>query len=89
MNDIFVDKRDTGYDLRSKNVLESMNIRTVHYGEDTLRYLGCKIWEVVPEHIKHSPSVEQFKQKIRKWVPDDCPCRLCKTYISHVGYIDR
>ena len=89
MKDIFVEKRDTGYGLRGNDELEPMNIRTVHRGEDTLRYLGCKIWKIVPENIKQSTSVEQFKKRIRKWDPSDCPCRLCKTYIPLIGYIDR
>ena len=89
MKDIFVEKRDSGYELRENTGLEAMNIRTVHRGEDTLRYLGCKIWKLVPESIKQSISVEQFKKQIRKCAPRDCPCRLCKTYLHHIGYIDR
>ena len=58
MKDIFVEKKNTGYMLRSDDELESMNIRTVHLGEDTLRYLGCKIWKIVPEDIKKSTSLE-------------------------------
>ena len=89
MKDIFIEKKKTGYMLRSIDDLDSMNIRTVHWGEDTLRYLGCKVWKIVPENIKKSTSVEQFKKKIRQWVPNDCPCRLCKVYIQDIGYIDR
>ncbi len=89
MKDIFVDRRDNGYKLRGHGELESMNIHSVHHGEDTLRYLGCKIWKLIPESIKQLTSLEQFKKQIRKWIIKDCPCRLCKTYIYHVGYIDR
>ena len=52
MKDIFVEKRDIGYELRGNSEWEAMNIRTVHRGEDTLRYLGCKIWILVPASIK-------------------------------------
>ena len=89
MKQIFVEKKDTGYSLRSNEEFESMNIRTVHRGEDTLRFLGCKIWKILPDNIRQSQSVAQFKSLIRKWIPTECPCRLCKTYIQHVGYIDR
>ena len=89
MKDIFVEKRDRGYQLRENTGVEAMNIRTVLRGEDTLRYLGCKIWKLIPESIKQSTSVEQFKKQIRKWAPRDCPCRLCKIYLPHIGYIDR
>ena len=66
-----------------------MNVKKVHKGEDTLRFLGCKIWALLPCEIKESKSVDQFKTKIRKWKPENCPCRLCKTYVLDVGYIDR
>ena len=89
MQDIFIAKSDVGYMLRQKRELDSMNVRTVSWGENTLRYLGCKIWKLVPENIKMSLSLEQFKVEIRKWVPNDCPCRLCSTYIQDIGYIDR
>ena len=89
MKNIFIEKKIGGYSLRGNNEFESMNIRTVHRGEDTLRFLGCKIWKILPENIKQSKSVDQFKTLVRKWIPKECPCRLCKTYIYHVGYIDR
>ena len=89
MKDIFVEKYDTGYSLRNENDFESMNIKTVHRGEDTLRFLGSKIWSIIPGSIKESDNVNQFKKAIRKWVPSECPCRLCKTYLNKIGYIDR
>ena len=89
MKDIFVEKRDTAYSLRNTNDFESMNIRTVHRGEDTLRFLGSKIWSIIPRSIKDSETVNQFKRAIRKWIPYECPCRLCKRYLNQIGYIDR
>ena len=89
MKNIFMEKDDQRYSLRNKEQFESRNIRTVHRGEDTLRFLGCKIWKIIPDNIKQSQSVEQFKRFIRQWVPSDCPCRLCKTYVQHIGYINR
>ena len=91
MKTIFVEKRETGYNLRSKDMqdFESINIHKVHKGEDSLRFLGCKIWKLVPQNIKESESVDKFKFKIRKWKPIKCPCRLCKIYVQRIGYIDR
>ena len=89
MKDIFMDKCDNGYNLRRKDELRTKNIKSVRNGEDTLMYLGSKIWRIIPEKIKKSVSLSQFKRLIRKWVPIDCPCRLCCTYIQNVGYIDR
>ena len=30
-----------------------------------------------------------FKDKIRKWRPINCPCRLCKKYIPNVAFINQ
>ena len=75
--------------MRNQNNFESMNINKVHTGEDTLRYFGCKIWNLIPNEIKDTQSVAQFKSNIRRWSPLNCPCRLCQTYIQGIGYIDR
>ena len=74
--------------LRSNNDLFLPQVNTVHYGHDSLRYFGCKIWEIIPHEIKSSINVEQFKSKIKLWVPSECPCRLCKTYLYITGYVD-
>ena len=34
-----------------------------------------------------SSSLESFKTKIHKWKPE-CDCRLCTTYLHHVGFIN-
>ena len=34
-----------------------------------------------------SQSFTIFLKKIKKWMPLQCPCRLCKIYLQHVGFI--
>ena len=34
---------------------------------NTLSYSGSKIWNSIPEHIKHSESVAHFKQRYLEW----------------------
>ena len=72
----------------SQNKFITRNIRTVNYGTETLAHLGPKIWALVPDDIKDEKSVNAFKIKIKTWRPTACPCKLCKTYINGVGYID-
>ena len=90
MKEIFVEKRDSGHNLRSHCLqdFESMNIHKVHTGEDTLRFLGWKIWKLIPTQFKELDSLDKFKMKIRTWKPLQCPCRLCKLYVQRVGYIN-
>ena len=61
--------------------------RTVHYGHDSLGYLGYRIWNLIPEKIKQKQSVSGFKEAIKSWIPSACPCRLCQNYICGVGYV--
>ena len=74
------------YNLRSRSELYSRNPKTVKYGTETTSYLAPKIWSLVPNAIKSSKSLDVFKSKIRQWKPD-CPCRSCKNYLQHVGFI--
>ena len=61
-------------------------VRTVNRGEETVRYRGPVTWEMVPEDIKASKSLAIFKNKIKKWRPSDCTCRLCKKYVEGLGF---
>ena len=74
--------------LRSESTFELSNIRTVHYGRDTISYMGPKIWEKIPKDIKNSVSLIEFKRKIKHWTPEGCECRICKTFIYQLGFLE-
>ena len=86
MNLVFK-KSTNSYDLRNKNPFRSRNARTVHYGTETISYRGPKIWALVPEEIRASPNLQEFKVRIKNWVPQGCTCRLCKIYIQRIGFL--
>ena len=46
--------------------------------------VGARIWELIPGNIKSYESVDISEREIKKWVPEICPCRLCKTYVNQV-----
>ena len=50
-------------------------------------FLALKICYILPKEIKNSETLDAFKLKIKNWVPLGCPCRLCKIYVSQVGFI--
>ena len=73
--------------LRSQtSFYNSDNPKSVTNGLETLRELGSKIWNNVPESIKRCTSLAEFNFFIKKWKPTDCPCRLCKTYVAGFGF---
>ena len=86
MNSVFHFKENNRYSLGNIYELYSRNPRIVKYGTETISYLAPKIWSIVPQSIKESTSMYSFKPKIRKWKPD-WPCRLCKRYLQHVGFV--
>ena len=84
---IFNNRIDT-YDLRSNRCWETSKVRTVSYGTETIRYRGPKTWDIVPQNIKDSKTLTEFKAKVKLWQPKDCTCRLCKTFVPELGFID-
>ena len=86
MNEIF-QIRSCNYNTRNFSEFQSHCVKTVHYGTETVPYLGPKIWSILTQEYKDIDNLADFKDKIKNWVPQNCPCRLCKTYIHQVGFI--
>ena len=74
------------YNFRQNQDFRTRSVKSVYHGSKSISYLGPKMWEIVPAMIKETNSFNSFKIEIRKWVPQSCPCRLCKQYISDVGF---
>ena len=85
-NEIFVE-RNNNYSLRGNNVLTRRRVNSVRCGTETVSFLAPKLWDILPKDIKDSKSLDIFKRKIKKYIPSECPCRLCKTYVPQVGFI--
>ena len=60
--------------LRNRLICGSYKIKTVRYVTETIIYLGPKIWSITPDEIRESASLETFRQKIKLWKPNSCPC---------------
>ena len=86
MSDLF-QLKNIKYNLRKGKTLISNNVKTAHYGTETISYLAPKIWQLIPDTIKNSDSLDVFKRNRKLWIPTACPCKLCKTYIQHVGFV--
>ena len=87
MDDVFP-QRMISYNLRNKNPFESTNVHSVYKGTETLAFRGPKTWSMIPEEIRNSSSLGEFRLKIKFWEPDGCTCRICKTYIQGIGFMD-
>ena len=75
------------YDARNESTLQRHRNRIAYFGTESISSLAHKIWEIVPCEIKNAKSPNIFKEKIKLWATDKCPCRLCKRYIGNVGFL--
>ena len=75
------------YDLRNNNSFKRRRVKSVWHGTESVSYLGPKIWDLVPNEIKKSQSLNGFKFTIKRWVPEGCLCRIWKIYLGQVGFI--
>ena len=36
---------------------------------------------------KETKVIFIFKREVKQWVPNNCPCRICKNYLPNIGFI--
>ena len=86
MKDAF-ELKEPPYNLRSESHLFiRRNVKTTYHGLLSIKHLAPQIWELVLQSIRKCKTLNEFKTKIKSWYPDHCPCRLCKTYITQLGF---
>ena len=83
MNDIFKLRENT-YNLRN---FQPENPRSMKYGLDAVPYRASQPWQQVSTDICEAASLALFKNRIKTWKCEDCPCRSGKIFIQNVGYI--
>ena len=83
MNDILTLDQNAFYNLKSGVTVTRRNIRTNKFGFETISTIGAVLWRNLPNDTKNSDSLNIFKQKIKQWTPDNCPCKICR----NLGYI--
>ena len=37
---------------------------------------------------KNLKSLQDFKNKIKRWETDESDCKLCKDFVSNLGYVN-
>ena len=63
--------------------------KTVQKGDNPLRVYGPVVWDnMLLEKFESRPSLTHFKNFIKEWIPENCPCRLCKSFIPFLGFTD-
>ena len=70
-------KPTSNYNLRNQQEFTIKPIKTLHYGLNYLTYLWPEVWELLANTLKRLESAEAFKSKIKNWIPENSPCRIC------------
>ena len=62
MNEIF-QICNCNYKTRNFSEFQSECIKTVHYGMETVSFLGPKLWSILPKEYKNIDNLSEFKKK--------------------------
>ena len=82
-------ERNTNTKITRNNAeFKSRKIHSVFNGSESLSFLGPKIWSSLPESLRNASTLKEFKTKIKERTFKDCPCRICRTYIQDVGFVN-
>ena len=86
MQEIFLEN-ESHYNLRSNNDFVQPRVRSVGNGTESVRFKGPQLWQILPQTIRNSESLAQFKANIKDWKGENCPCKLCRTFIPNLGFL--
>ena len=78
MKDIFTkNKRENS---RYPNNLTTHMQKGFTYGENSIKSLGPKIWNSLPNEFKSHMTISKFKNLIKTWDGSSCECNMCCSY---------
>ena len=66
MQEVFQMKDQGHYFLRNQRDFGIPTVKSVNYGLESIRFLGPKIWESLPNNLKNKESIESFKMAIKE-----------------------
>ncbi len=64
-------RHNVPYSLRDDNKLKQKSFKTISYGKRSFAYMGAKLWNSMPQDIKNSITLSEFKNRVKAW---DGPC---------------
>ena len=76
------------YNLQTQSDFFRNSVNSSKYGVKSIKFFASKVRQVVPMKMKNLKSLEDFRNKIRRWGPDGSDCKLCKDFVLSLGYIN-
>ena len=87
-SDLFCQTEMDSYNLTIQHDFEVPFLRAVYRGSECITYLAPKTWNILPASIMEGSSLTSITKLIKKWAPQTCHCRLCKSYIPGIGFVE-
>ena len=87
MQEVFQLKDQGYYFLRNQRDFMIRTVKSINYGLESIRFLGQKILESLPNDLKNKESIGSLKMDINESKPESCRCRLSKIYLQNIGYL--
>ena len=80
---------DSPNDLRCKafKILSHLINAMLLNGRENIQFKGCSLWSSLPNVLKDSDTLQEFKRRIKQWDGICCNCRLCKVFIKDLGVL--
>ena len=70
--------REVPYNLKRGPILFIPPARSTTYGTNSVHFLGSLYWNKLPNLVKPSRSISEFKNAIKKIGNIDCGCMICR-----------
>ena len=72
VNELFQFREQISYKLRQRLQFQIAWVHSLFSGTESLKFLGPKIWALVPNEMKQSESLEKSRNAIKQWNPTSC-----------------
>ena len=70
-------ERESEYSLRRNHSLILPPYNTISFGKQSIRYTGPKVWNSLPNNLRQTTSLKEFKNLISTWSGTNCTCSIC------------
>ena len=83
--EILAGETESHYNLRRCNDFRVPSVCTVSHGNESISFLGPKIWNILPDKIKQQTSLNSFKKSVKKMAATRLSIQTAK-FISMVSF---
>ena len=73
-----VQLKTSSYSFRYENTVKVPTVRSVTYGQCSLRFDSARVWNSLPNDIRKVTEFAEFRRQIRTWTGPSCRSAICR-----------